>query len=128
MCRSPNNSFFVCCVKDFISDYFAMLDGCQVADEKQKNILTLSVLSILSRLVAFGFYSCRADIMNLCHPMISSLDGRADKMTRDGQARRIVVVVRRVVIVGDHPCRRAIDVPFTDRNPVPPGEGGWIGW
>ena len=67
--------------KDFISDYLIALDGCQVADEKQKNIFTLAVLSILSRLVAFGFYGSRAEV-GVCFVVLErarSSDGAARK-------------------------------------------------
>jgi hypothetical protein len=50
--------------------------------------------------------------------MISTLDGRADKMTREGQARRVVVVVRRVVIVGALAIAMGPPVPAGDRRPL----------
>jgi hypothetical protein len=69
-------------IEDFISDYLLALEGCQVAKEKEKNIFTLAVLTILQKLVNFGFYGSRAEIVDLCNPMIATLDGRADKIFR----------------------------------------------
>ena len=69
-------------IEDFISDYLLALGGCQVAKDKEKNIFTLAILTILQNLVNFGFYGSRAEIVDLCNPMIATLDGRADKITK----------------------------------------------
>ena len=67
-------------IEEFISDYMYKLEGCQVAKDKEKNIFTLALLSVLEKLVAFGFYGTRSEIVDLCNPMIAVLDGRADKI------------------------------------------------
>ena len=58
--ETPANKFHL--IEDFISDYMIALDGCQVAKDKEKNIFTLAVLSMLEKLVAFGFYGTRHEV------------------------------------------------------------------
>ena len=44
------------------------------------------MLTILQNLVNFGFYGSRGEIVDLCNPMIATLDGRADKIHATAQA------------------------------------------
>ena len=52
----------------------------QVVSQKYRNELTLNLLRTLKSLVEFGFYGTQQEIQELCDPLISTLDGRADKM------------------------------------------------
>ena len=52
--------FHLC--EDFIIGYLNQVDGCQVAKEKEKNIFTIAVLSLVELFAAFGFYGSQEEL------------------------------------------------------------------
>ena len=71
-------------VEMFIEGYLNTMHGCQTVKEREANILTLAMLLLLERLVAFGFYATAREVAHLCDPIVSTLDGRADRMSKGG--------------------------------------------
>jgi hypothetical protein len=74
-------------LEDFISDHFDALDGKQLIYDKEGNIFTVTLLDTLNNLACFGFYGTVAEIVDLCNPLIGTLDGRADVIDRPDPAQ-----------------------------------------
>ena len=70
-------------VEDFLIGYLTQLDGCQVAAEKEKNVFTVACLKLMERCIEFGFYGSLEEVQGVTNPLISTLDGRADKVRRN---------------------------------------------
>ena len=70
----PSNKLHL--VRDFVSDFLQAQCGCQIAEHRQRNKLTLAVLELLERLVSFGFYATKEELDAAAAKMQSRYRGR----------------------------------------------------
>eukprot|EP00937_MAST-01D_sp_MAST-1D-sp2_P004933 g4933.t1 len=70
-------------LEDFISDYIDELGGRTIMEHRNENYLTVSLLKCAQFLAKFGFYNSTEQIADLVDPLVSLLDGRADKMSQE---------------------------------------------
>jgi hypothetical protein len=68
-------------IREFVQSFFIRTakQGAIVLQRENKNEFMLSVLEILSSLIAFGFFDNIVKIRELVNPLISVLDGRQDR-------------------------------------------------
>ena len=75
-------------LEDIISDHFSMYNGEQFDDERDLNRYTSEMLSCMDLLVIFGFYGTVGEIKDIVDPLIGTLDGQNDALSRPGSNKK----------------------------------------
>ena len=65
-------------VKEFVKKYFAEINGAACAWERDKNEMTVNVLTVANFIVAAGFMTTSRDIRTLVSALVDNLDGTND--------------------------------------------------
>lgn len=70
-------------LKEFFITFFGDINGIQRATAPEYNTLTLQVLNMLEKMIKLGFYSNEQELIQICNPVISLLDGSSDFSSKD---------------------------------------------
>ena len=81
-------------LKDFFLNYFTSLGGVLRSFKVDENQLTLQVLNMLNKMIKLGFYNNEVELLSICNPVITLLDGSNDFVTVEEEAAYNMFVVK----------------------------------